>query len=221
MCTTPYCDSLFTKFINLWLLTIFTVNFFHPSSSCKTVENEEPFFPSLSPHSRTDCCGGKKEPHRRLRWIKYCPAGVCYQGTAFQSFSVCHKNCPQYFPFVPPRLPISLAPALGSNSAMYCTRKLGIFFAYCEHHAMFWCSYYAGFIKAFSNEPLHWPISDQSVVRGLSVGASLPLFPALVSRTWLAQTYIKWVQYGRAGCIWGQSVGGKTIKPVGARGNLH
>ena len=173
-----YCDSLFTKFINLWLFTIFTVNFFHPSSSCKTVENEEPFFPSLSPHSRTDCCGGKKEPHRRLRRIKYCPAGVCYQGTAFQSFSVCHKNCPQYFPFVPPRLPISLAPALGSNSAMYCTRKLGIFFAYCEHHAMFWCSYYAGFIKAFSNEPLHWPISDQSVVRGLSVGASLPLFPA-------------------------------------------
>ena len=74
---------------------------------------------------------------------------------------------------------------------MYCTRKLGIFFAYCEHHAMFWRSFYAGFIKAFSNEPLHWPISDQSVVRGLSVGASLPLFPALVSRTWLAQTYIK------------------------------
>ena len=29
--------------------------------------------------------------------------------TAFQSFSVCHKNWPQYFPFVAPRLPISLA----------------------------------------------------------------------------------------------------------------
>ena len=125
-------------------------------------------------HSQTDCVGGgKKEP----RWIKYCsPPSVCYPGTAFQSFSVCHKNCPQYFPFVPPRLPISLAPALGSNSAMYCTRKLGIFFAYCEHHAMFWCSYYAGFIKAFSNEPLCRLISaepNQWFVREI-ISASIP-----------------------------------------------
>ena len=43
---------------------------------------------------------------------------------------------------------------------------------------MLWSDDVRGFIKAFSNEPLHWPISDQSVVRGLSVGASLPLFPA-------------------------------------------
>ena len=88
---------------------------------------------------------------------------------------------------------------------MYCTRKLGIFFAYCEHHAMFWCSYYAGFIKAFSNEPLCRLISaepNQWFVREI-ISASISLHSMLV-----------WYM-GR------QSVGGKTIKPVDARGNLH
>ena len=142
-------------------------------------------------------------------------------------------NCLSVFQCVPQELP-SILPLCAAQIAYFARTRLRIKLCHVLHAqtrdflCLLWTpchvlvfSYYAGFIKAFSNEPLRWPISDQSVVRGLSVGASLPLFLALVSRTWLVQTYIKWVQYGRAGCIWGQSVGGKTIKPVTARGNLH
>ena len=145
-----YCDSLFTKFINLWLLTIFTVNFFHPSSSCKTVENEEPFFPSLSPHSRTDCCEGKKGPHhRRLRWIKYCPAGVCYQGCCLSVFQCVPQELPSILPlcaaqiayFARTRLRIKLCHVLHAQTWDF----LCLLWTPCHVLVLLLCWFYKGF----------------------------------------------------------------------------
>ena len=141
----------------LWILTIFGVKPYYHSSCCKTAENEEVFFSLLSPHSQTDCCGWRQ---KRATVDKILLAGrVCYQGTAFQSLSVCgcHKNWPQYFPFVKPRLPISLAPCLRIKlchvlHSHHQRCKLCLFFSSCKLCQLVYCvcRHSAGcFIKAF------------------------------------------------------------------------